>query len=436
LTDKNQYFFTMLTDRFEPLNEKWAEALGKRFAHKFKPIHVLPFHHNSKFTNENYIVLNEGLEKIHNSMGRKDIINLIYPEDLNKQFSESKQINDLANKLIKKQGQVFVLSFTSVWLNLDNPKMIILGPKPSSTEKYDAKSEHYKTFKKLDIKTVETKSYKTIDALRQSKVEYPFFLSATYSSGGIESNAIFTKQDLEAYYAKLRPINKAEPLIVSKYIDDIQLAPNSSGLVTGINNTVVVCISDQILRNNRYMGNIYPSQANKKHLKQIQDATIKVGNYLSKSGFRGLFGLDFLITRSGDCYAVDLNPRRQGGYYCNVMASPVDLIDLELKVALNEPLPNLSYEDFQVKYCWAHSKLAPYYPNMKIVDEFSLGKPDEPFKKLGTTHRAIYYPKNHVLMVGNPGFYLTSGRSYNEVKMRLYKETEELISKSYELYEG
>lgn len=430
-TDEYYYFFSMLSDRFIPLNERWAKGLEKRINKTFKPIYILPFYHSEMFEEENYIVLNEQLEEVHKQMKRTDIINLIHPEDLNKQFSKSPEIKQLVDQLIEKQGKVFVLSFSDVWFELDNSDIVLLGPDPKVAAFYDAKIEHYRTFEKLGIETVKSVVYQDIQELRDNQTEYPFFLSAMYSSGGIESKAIFTDQDLEAYYLHLRPVNKKEPLISTRYIDDIVLAPNSSGIVTGKGKVTVVCISDQILRNNQYMGNIYPSRITTEHVEQIKRATETVGKFLSQQGFRGLFGIDFLITKSGNCYAVDLNPRRQGGYYCIAMSSRYDLIELELAVIFNEPIPELSYDDFQVDYCWAHSKLKPYYPNVRITDEFSLGNPVEPFKTIGATYRAMYYPKNNTLMDGNPGFYLTSGVNYNEVKLSLYKETEQTISKSY-----
>ncbi len=435
-TDEYYYFFTMLTDRFIPLIDMWQKGLEKRFEKKFKPIYILPFYHNHFFEEENYIVLNEWLEDVHKQMNRTDIMNLIYPEDLNKQFSKSSEIKELSEKLIKKQGKVFVLSFSNVWFELDNPNMVLLGPDPKIAALYDAKIEHYRTFEKLGIETVPTTVYNDVQELVDKQNEYPFFISAMYSSGGIESKAIFTTQDLENYYSHLREVNKNEPLIVTSYLDDVVLAPNSSGIITSENDVTVVCISDQILRDNRYMGNIYPSQAHSEYIEQIKEMTISVGMHLAKQGFRGLFGIDFLITKSGKCYPVDLNPRRQGGYYCIAMSSKIDLIDLELAIIFDEPIPKISYEDFQVDYCWAHSKLTPYHPNMRIIDEFSLGSPSEPFKTIGATFKAIYYPKDNTLMVGNPGFYLTSGNSYEEVKIRIFEETEEIISKSYELYEG
>jgi predicted ATP-grasp superfamily ATP-dependent carboligase len=436
-TDEYYYFFTLLFDRFNPLNERWQHGLEQRFKKPFKPIYVLPFRHNSLFAEENYIVLNKGLKQLHKKLHRKNVISLIYPEELNKQFSESSVIKKLIQKLVKKQDKVFVLGFTSVWLNIDNPNVVILGPDSKVAGVYDDKAEHIKTFEKLGLPTNKTIVYPSFDQLRRDQVEYPFFLSATFSSGGIESRAIYTPEDLEVYYAGLRPVNKRSPFIAAHLLDDIIHAPNTSALVHGRNKTTVVCVSDQILRSNQYMGNIYPTQISQHKQALVKQMTITVGNYLSRQGFRGLFGMDFLITSHGQCYPVDLNPRRQGGYYCNaMMTSRVDLIDLELRVIFGEKLPKFEYKDFQVSYCWAHSKLMPYFSNMKILNELREGEPTEPFTKIGATHKAIYYPKDHVLLLGNPGFYLATGRSYSNLKLRLFKQTEITISTSYELYEG
>ena len=435
-TDEYAYFFTLLADRFSPLNQRWQKGLEARFNRPFRPIYVLPFHHNPHFEEDNYIVLNEKLDRLHASLGSTDIIDLIYPEDLNRQFSRSPTVKSLTKQLIKKQGTVFVLSFTSVWLDVDDANVVVLGPDSRVAARYDAKTEHTKTFKKVGLPTIHSKIHRNFQKLREAQTQYPYFLSAMYSSGGIESRAIHTPADLDLYYAGLRELNKVEPLIASTFVADIAAAPNVSALVTGPDQTAIVCISDQILRNNQYMGNLYPSQISTRHREFVASATIKVGNYLSREGFRGLFGVDFLISKAGECYPVDLNPRRQGGYYCQAMAAPCDLIDLELRLIFGESIPALSDADFQSDYAWGHSKLTPYFPSMKILSELNMGHPTEPFEKVGATHLAIYYPKDHRLRVGNPGFYVTSGRTYNEVKQRLIEQTEKAISTSYELYEG
>lgn len=435
-TDSNYYFFTMLIDRFAPLNDRWAKGLEKRFGKPFKPIYILPFKHNALFEEENYLVINQRLAELHKKLGRSDLINLVYPEDINKQFAESPLVQRLIDKLVKKQGKVFIVPFSSVWLDISRSEVVILGPDSQVAARFDDKVEHIRTFEKLGFTTNKTTIYQNFDELRQHK-DYPFFLSPTFTSGGFESRAIYTPGDLEVYFAGLRPINQQRPFIAARLLEDIVHAPNTSALVSGRNQTTVICVSDQILRDNQYMGNIYPSQISPAHHERVKHMTVRAGNYLSRLGFRGLFGLDFLITASGHSYPIDLNPRRQGGYYCQAMMSDkIDLIELELGVALGERIPKFSYADFQIDYYLAHSKLTPYFPNVKILSVFCEGDPSQPFTKIGSTYKAMYYPKDHLLLMGNPGFYLTTARSGADLRARLFQQTEQTISTSYELYEG
>ncbi|MDR1300356.1 MAG: ATP-grasp domain-containing protein [Candidatus Nomurabacteria bacterium] len=433
-TDENYYFFSMLSDRFAPLNDIWAKKLQERFGHKFKPISLLMFHHNKIFEEENFVVFNNRLEQIYGTLNRTDIIDMRYQEDLNKEFSKSPEMISLIDDLVKKQGKVFILAFSSVWLKPQNENVVILGPNPEISEYFDSKHMHSDLFSRLGLPVIPTTIYKNISELRSKQKEFPFFISALWSNGGFESKIIMTKQDLAVFYSNLRPVNKKSPLIVTKYLDDIVLSPNTNAIVTGPNKAVTIHVTDQIMRSNAYMGNIYPSKASKSHKKQMIEMTEQVGRHMGSKGFRGLFGLDFLITKSGKCYPTDLNPRRQGGYYCNVSASPIDIVELELALAMGEQTPAVDYDDFQVDYCWAHSKLSPYYSNSRLRVEFCDGEPREPFEKIGASHRAIYYPKDHTIIFGNPGFYLTSGNDYDELIDRLHKEIEITISTSYDLY--
>lgn len=180
------------------------------------------------------------------------------------------------------------------------------------------------------------------------------------------------------------------------------------------------------------MGNIYPSQASEEMKQKMEDMTKKMGDYLSTQGFRGMFGMDFLITSNGDCLPVDINPRHQGGYFCNVMTSTIDLVDLELRVALGEDIALPKAEDFDVDYAWAHSKLSPFKSNVRIVEDIRRGNATEPFNKIGSNYSASYYPKNHTLILGNPGFYLTTDQNRDTVEADIKESVANLIGELYE----
>ena len=68
----------------------------------------------------------------------KEIIFQSEQEDLNLEFSNSRFIVSLIERLISRQGKLFVLAWTSTNLFI-NPKAIILGPKPGLATKFDNK---------------------------------------------------------------------------------------------------------------------------------------------------------------------------------------------------------------------------------------------------------------------------------------------------------
>lgn len=431
--DENTYYFNLLSDRFHPLHSIWEANLKKRFGVTFKPIFVLPAQHNELFKDENYIVISQEpapADIASNSLTQTFVI--LAADDLNKQFSRDASVRDLIAKLLNKQAQVFVLSLTSVGLNFDDPRVKILGPDPKVAARFDDKAEHLNVFRHLGLHTNHTWVYANYDEMLANHTEYPFFLSATFSSAGSDSRIIQTRHDLASFYENLRPYNKGSHFIAARLLTDIVNAPNVSAMVFREHNTLIVCVTDQILRGHQYLGNIYPSGVSEHHRSMMIEMTTAVGNYLSTQGFRGLFGLDFLVTRSGKCYPLDLNPRRQGSYHCNVLMSKnVDLIDLEQSVIFGETPPVLKHEQFEVSYCWAHSKIMPHRSNATMGEGFEVGDPLEPFATVGTYYASAWYNQGSVLKGGSAGHYARTGNSRLAVLETLAREVDELCTRLY-----
>lgn len=433
LKDTNNYYFNLLSDRFHPLHVSWEANLKKRFGSIFKPIFVLPAQHNALFKDENYVVISQFPASAEIALNLAPHTFVVpAADDLNKQFSDNEVVRDLIAKLLTKQEQVFVLSLTSVGLRFDDSRVKILGPDPKVAERFDDKAEHLNVFRHLGLPTNHTWVYASYDEMLAKHTEYPFFLSATFSSAGSDSRIIQASHELMSFHENVRPHNKGSHFIAARLLTDIVNAPNVCAMVLGENNTVVVCLTDQILRGHQYLGNIYPSSVSDQHRSMILEMTTTVGNYLSTQGFRGLFGLDFLITSAGDCYPLDLNPRRQGSYHCNVMMSKnVDLIDLEQTVIFDETLSAIQHKQFEATYCWAHSKIMSHRPSATLGKGFEMGEPLMPYDTIGTYHAAAWYTEGSVLKGGAAGHYACSGSSRLALLEKLGYEVDELIARLY-----
>ncbi|MFQ5531969.1 MAG: ATP-grasp domain-containing protein [Candidatus Nanoarchaeia archaeon] len=429
--DEYEYFFTFLSDRFEFLTELWQKQLEKRFDKKFKPIWVLSAKQNNFFSKENYLIINKNLKGIMDRLAKNNIVYLLDSEDLNKEFSESRKVKEIINKLVEKQNRVFIVGFTSSCLHIENPKVKILGPDPSIATKFDNKIEHIKLFEKLGLPRNKTRIYETIKEIKENE-KCPFFISAAYTSGGHESKIVRTKEDLDIFYSSLREINKSNEFLVADFIENVSLSPNVSAFVVDKDDVRIVCITDQILRNcYQYLGNIYPSKASKESEQKIIETTKIIGNYLANLGFRGLFGLDFIIDEKENLYTVDLNPRRQGGYLCNVLISKkINIPEIELNLALNEEIPEFNYKDFQVDYVWAHTKIKPYYnPEglQEIISCFSNDKSNKPFIEIGKEFKYIFYPEKSLFCGGGVGCYIITGYSYEAILSKIKEKTEMIL---------
>lgn len=430
--DKNEYyyFFTLLNNRFEIINDYLAKNLERRFNKKFKPIYILQAKRNSFFKQDNYIILNHNLKKIQKQMKIKRLIYLQDLEDLNLEFANSSLIKKITKKLVRKQNIIFMISFTSFGLDKIHPKIINIGPDASVVNKYENKIEQIKLFKRLNLPLNETKIYKNVYLLlKDKKVNYPIYISPSYTSGGHESKIAFCRDDIIKFKNQLRPCNKKEKIFVSKFIKNIKLSPNGTAIVIGKNKTVPMLISDQILRNNIHLGNLYPSKTSKKNQKQIINTLIKIGNFLSLRGFKGLFGCDFIIDDKDNCFVIDLNPRRQSGYLpLLLMSKKIDILNLEVNLALNQKIPKISYSDFQCNFSWGHSKIKPYSEYSKLKKEIKINSVETPFLNIGKRFICSYFPKGYILNGGYCGYYIITHQNSNKIISKIKIEVNKLIN--------
>ena len=83
--------------------------------------------------------------------------------------------------------------------NLKNKKVVVLGPNPKITTKFDNKIEQVRLFNKLNIPRIKVRIYKTVEEIKKRE-NYPFYISSAYTSGGHESGPIHTERELNNFY--------------------------------------------------------------------------------------------------------------------------------------------------------------------------------------------------------------------------------------------
>lgn len=419
--DEIHYFFTLLDSRYDPVNNMLKTNLEKEFKKIFEPIYIQQTEFNNAFIKKNYIILNSFLVNLRKEKKDNALVCMEDIEDVNAEFCKSLFIQDILNKLLKKQDQIFIMSFTSHGLSFNDKKIINIGPNHELVETYDNKITQIKLFERLNLQTPDASIYDNIDSvLSQKQLPYPFFISASYTSGGSENGIINCKNDLVYFKQQLRAINLNREVYITHYIQDVKCSPNVTAMVCGENDVMVLLISDQILEHNKHLGNIYPSKVNSKNKEVIFDITTTIGNHLSNKGFRGLFGCDFIIDNNNDCLVIEINPRRQAGYLMLLLMSRnVNILEAEIKLALGKEIDQFTYEDIQVDFAWAYSKIKPLLNNHKIKNEIKEGTQNDLFVKVGESFKHSYFPKNYIASGNFIGYTGISGEKYDDIQDQL-----------------
>ncbi len=430
-TNKYHYFFSLLGPRFDAMNEMMATSLSSLYNVPFKPINIYSFTPNKWFSSDSYIVINRGASEVERSL-KNPVVYVQEYEDLNKEFLHEPIINEIASKLSKKQGIIPVYPFTTSFLDLKEPYWLTLGPNNKIATFLDNKIEHYKLFRKLKLPFNKAKIYKDSNELLSKNNVYPGYITASYTSGGAESGLIYSKEMLNTFLSKLRNVNQEKGFVVATIMNHVRAMPNVNAVVTGLNKTYPLVVSDQIMRGNKYLGNYYPTKISNNHHNQILEITNKIGNYLSKMGYRGLFGCDFLIDKKGRLVIVDLNPRRQGGYECNALALSalgVNLTDIELAcVTDNKIEQDLDYAKIQYPSSWAHVKIKPYEPGQIIIKELAKGNVQKIFNPGKGKYLSTYPTKGSIFIDGYIGAVVEVGSAQEDLNRKVLVEADNISS--------
>lgn len=419
------YFFTGLTNRFDHANDAFKKALDDFFGCDFEPIYIFQNMPAKHYLKENFIVVNNkliGKDPFKNVLGLKC-------EELNHDINKSQEFRNLTKKILKKQEKVFLLLFTTSFLNIDQDNIIPIGPKPDIANYYDNKLTQFQLFESLGFDHTNYRFYTELQKIEELET-LPFYITSPFTSGGLESKAIFNFSEMRSFIKGWREFSKSQ-IIVTDYIDGADYFPHATAIVYGKNKVRVLGLIDQILEGNSYVGNVYPSEVPEEIQERIRKMILKVGKAISQKGFRGLFGCDFMV-KGSRILIHDLNPRREGSYGMFQLMIGEKLAASELFIALGIEKCLVSEKDYNKTFCWGHAKVkTPSIKPLKIKNEFHTGKICDPLEKTGSHFATSFYPINSLGYKSEPAYFFTTGHTRDEVLSSLKKNQKKYLKKLY-----
>ncbi len=237
--------------------------------------------------------------------------------------------NHYTQKCLKKLQTPIFLLFYKVSKKIEkiareNDWRILANPSKFGKKTFENKIHFHALLKKLALPTIPSKKLFFSDLKKVGfleKQKFPFVIQLPTKGGGKGTFFIKQKIDFESFLQKDLPPHSS--LIVASYLDGP--SPSITACVTknGIAYTnlqyqildVPECFSPAI-GSGLFCGHDWSNASfSPKISQQAYQISEKIGLYLKKMGYRGIFGLDFVLDEKREkLYPVELNPRLLGSF--------------------------------------------------------------------------------------------------------------------------
>lgn len=150
------------------------------------------------------------------------------------------------------------------------------------------------------------------DLIKKKVGACKFVLQGEVGAGGDNTYLIENKSDL------LRISDKSLNYCISKYIKHI---PLNITLIIGEYETIYLPISAQLIaltdKKYKYVGAdfIYPDNLSLEIKEKIISDSKKIASIMKKMGYRGILGIDFILSSDNKLYFMEINPRFQASSF-------------------------------------------------------------------------------------------------------------------------
>jgi len=313
--DSSCYYFIYVGEqKAYGLNHFLRETLAKH--HTRREVRFLAIIPDlcAQYYERNLLVINpEAGEKISDGAGPLSVIRIPIARFMGA-VSASATVRGLIARILRHQQELFLSLFESVVeMTLDEiPGVAILGPDKRIARHWNNRLVQFHELAGV-VNQIEGEICHGREALLtrtqalREQWRDGIFVSAPYSAAGANSAVTTSQEEVGRRF----PVPLGDYMI-SRYIPH-DLDPTVLAVVAGPEEVYIAGIADQhIVDGNRFVGSAFPSQVSRESRDELRRQTMAVGRALGRSGYRGIFGCDYLIDRDGKVWFLEVNARKQG----------------------------------------------------------------------------------------------------------------------------
>jgi hypothetical protein len=312
LERNTHYFLYIGSIKNYGLNIFLKEALSKIHNRKFDFISIIQ-DILAQYAYPNMMVINPLVNEFSRTQGANGSCRVPTRIFLSS-VSNNPQVQELVLTLLDRQKKLFINMYESLpEMNFDQlPGVFIVGPDSKISERLNSKIFQYKACKNflpmVDFRICNglDELLKTTDKLWSYWTE-GIFVSEEYSAGGLKSIVAHNSNDILKKFK-----DKSQNYLISRYIPHDH-DPTVLGVVANENDIYIAGIADQFIEHgNQFVGSVFPTVLEKTLTIQLENHTRRVGQWLAREGFRGMFGCDYLVDPRGRIFFLEVNARKQG----------------------------------------------------------------------------------------------------------------------------
>ncbi len=267
------------------------------------------------------LLINPHTAKIMRETGELWHVSL-WPEKKQECIKTNKDLLDIIQQLLNDKQPIFLLvRMNDMDFDFENNKLVkFIAPSKETTKFWLNKKTQLEILSKAGIPTANFKIVKDEKEFWETVkgFNYNVFMAITqrYSCGGDIVSIATSKKEIQQWIEKMKEKEGGDifkDLIICEKLD-VAISP-SVGAITDGKETLVIDISEQLLKNGTiYAGTTWPlsKDIEKDIVNEIVRITKEIGRQMNKTAYKGIFNVDFIITREGKVYFAEINPRTFG----------------------------------------------------------------------------------------------------------------------------
>ncbi|MDH5447665.1 MAG: ATP-grasp domain-containing protein [Candidatus Bathyarchaeota archaeon] len=221
-----------------------------------------------------------------------------------------------------------------------NELIPIIGNPPRTIEKVRDKAKFFHELKKLAIHHPETSVAKNLEEGKRAAkdIGYPVIIKPLPSLGGVGIRKVNDRSELDLVFQQT--ISSSKEVLIQEFVSGMNM---SVSFLSSKGETEVLTLNEQLLGIQEvgqrepfgYCGNIVPASVSGIVTDACIDVAKKIVPHFSLAGSNGI---DFVISKDGVPYVVEVNPRFQGTFECVERVLGINLVNAHMKACIEEKL--------------------------------------------------------------------------------------------------